>query len=219
MEFNILLVDDHKMITDFYNMALDQLEIKTKITTTNSLEAAYNLIFNQNEINTFDIIILDFSMPPYIIKKINNGEDFAKQIRFKFPLVKIVFISGILNFLQLKNILKNISPEGIIEKTDISNTKYFTNAIQQILNGSNYKSETVTKSINDNLKIFQKLDDLNRKIIILISKGIKTKNIPNYLHITLSAVNKRKLKIKQILEIENGTDEDILNECKKRGVI
>jgi hypothetical protein len=64
-----------------------------------------------------------------------------------------------------------------------------------------------------------KFDVLNKQIITLLSQGIKTKNIPNHLNMTLSAINKRKLKIKESLQIDKGDDEAIINEAKKIGII
>ncbi|WP_394758177.1 response regulator [Flavobacterium sp.] len=103
MPLKILLVDDHIMITDFYKMALADLEIKTKINTANSLEAAYNFIFLQNKIQPIDIIILDLSMPAYSEENINSGEDLAKLIRIKYPKIKIVIATGYCETIRLNS--------------------------------------------------------------------------------------------------------------------
>lgn len=219
MPLKILLVDDHNMITDFYKMALADLKINIEITTTNSLETAYNFIFNQSKIQPIDIIILDISMPPYSEKNINNGEDLANLIRTKYPEVKIIIISSIFASKHLERIIQTISPEGLIEKIDITNSDYFIDTLNEIINGKFYRSEMVEKNIKMNLINDSKFDISNKKIITLLSQGVKTKNLPNHLSMTLSAINKRKSKIKQLLQIEKGDDEDIVSESKKNGVI
>lgn len=216
MPLKILLVDDHVMITDFYKTALSDLEIKTEITTTNSLKVAYHFVFDTNA-PQFDIIVLDLRMPPYSEKKINNGEDLAKLIRTKYPKIKIIIITGYCELARLKSINKYIYPEGILEKSDI-NYNIFINAFILIINNNTYFSETVKETFSDNsYNIY--LDSTNRKIIDLLSRGVKTINIPLHLPITLSGVNKRKQKIKELLQIESGGDEEIINECKSRGLI
>ncbi|MBP4142051.1 response regulator transcription factor [Flavobacterium sp. P4023] len=219
MPLKILLVDDHIMITDFYKMALADLKTNTEITTTNTLETAYNIIFDQNEIQPIDIIILDLSMPPYLEKNINNGEDLAKLIRSKYPELKIIIITSIFKSKQLERIIETFSPEGILEKIDITNSDYLINTLNKIIKGEFYRSEMVEKSIKMDLINDSKFDILNKQIITLLSQGVKTKNLPNHLSMTLSAINKRKSKIKQLLQIEKGDDEDIVSESKKNGII
>lgn len=63
------------------------------------------------------------------------------------------------------------------------------------------------------------LDSLNRQIIVLISQGVTTKNIPLYLPLTLSSVHKRKSKIKELLQIGHGNDEDIIRESQKESIL
>lgn len=63
------------------------------------------------------------------------------------------------------------------------------------------------------------LDTTNRRIISLLAKGIKTKNLPIHLNLSISAIDKRKAQIKEIFNIEKGTDEDILREAKKNDFI
>lgn len=219
MPLKILLVDDHIMITDFYRMALADLNTNTEITITNTLETAYNFIFNQNEIQTIDIIILDMSMPPYSEKNINNGEDLANLIRTKFSEVKIIVITSMFTSKQLERIIMSFSPEGLIEKIDITNSDYLINALNEIIKGNFYRSEMVEKNIIMNLINDSKFDIVNKQIITLLSQGVKTKNLPNHLPMTLSAINKRKSRIKQLLQIDKGDDETIINEAQKIGII
>lgn len=217
MAFRVLLVDDHPTITNFYEKALKYSEIDTTITVKNTLESAYQFIFNQLA-QPIDIIFLDLSMPPYVGKNLNNGEDLAKLIRTKYPKIKIIIISSLFTIIQLDRIIQNISPEGLVEKIDLSNYDHIYNILNTVINGEFFKSEMVKKTINNNPnKIY--LDSINKQIIILLSQGVKTKNIPTYLPINESAVHKRKLKIKKLLEIDLGNDEDIIRESKLRGLI
>ncbi len=217
MCLKVLLVDDHVMITDCYKMALKDLEINSEITSVNSLKCAYNFSFKQN-LEVIDLAVLDFSMPEYLEKNLKNGEDLARLLRTKYPEIKIIFISGYLNKLTLSSIIKNINPEGLIEKSDLDYDSIHV-IFKKIIEGEVYKSERINKTINENRTNNIHFDSLNRQLILLISQGITTKNIPNYLPLTLSAVHKRKSKIKELLQIDSGNDEDIIRESRKKGIV
>lgn len=218
MVLTILLVDDHYMITDFYETALAYSEIEKIITVKNTLETAYNFIFSEVNVQAINVIILDLSMPPFKEKNINNGEDLANLIRMKYPEIKIIIISSLFNTIQLERIIKNICPQGLIEKSDISSYEHFIEIFTKIINGKSYRSKIVDKMFNNNINKIH-FDNTNRQIIILLSQGVKTKNIPKYIPITLSGVKKRKLKIKELLKIDFGDDEDIIRESKTLGII
>ena len=103
-------------------------------------------------------------------------------------------------------------------KSDFS-AQELLNAFNQIMTGDKYKSRTVQQNINELMANEFLLDDYYQQIITLLAQGIKTKNMPEYIGITLSAIDKRKAHIKEFFNIEKGSDEDIIKEAKKRGLI
>ena len=58
------------------------------------------------------------------------------------------------------------------------------------------------------------LNEIELKILNLLSKGIKNKNLGTYLHLSNSAVEKRKKKLKEKLKFV-GNDEDLLELSRK----
>ncbi len=217
MNLKVLLVDDHIGMTDYYKSEFNYDDRNFEIKTANTLKDAYFLLFDENQ-NSVDLAVLDVSMPSFIEKQINDGEDLAKLIKIKFPMVKIIFITGYSSTEKLNTIIHNICPEGFIEKVDINNHNFMI-MINKIISGNIFRSETILKNIQINSKKDYNLDSQNRKIISLIAKGISTKNLQNHLNIKTSAIDKRKAFTKQILEIDFGNDEDIIREAKKRNII
>ncbi len=64
MNLKILLVEDHKMITDAYKTILNQHFKKgIEIITSNTLQSAYEFLFLKNNKEEIDIVVLDISMP------------------------------------------------------------------------------------------------------------------------------------------------------------
>lgn len=217
MAIKILLVDDHVPITGFLEQTLQRLQQPIEVTICNSFKAAYHTIFDNSIKPSFDLIFLDLSMPKYADKNINNGEDLAILIRNTYPTIKIIFLTGLYKNNQLNRIIKTINPEGIFDKMDIK-IDSFLKAMTMIFRGEYYKSITVLESITNYNQITSCFDAIDLQIINLIKEGVTTKNLPDYLPFTISGVNKRKQRIKEILGIDTGNDEDIIRECRIKGV-
>ena len=82
----------------------------------------------------------------------------------------------------------------------------------------NCYSKTVQKNKNKVILNDELLDEYHKKIIFHLSKGVRTKNLIQYIPLSLSAIEKRKNYIKQLFNV-NGDDEQLLIEAKKRGFI
>ena len=63
------------------------------------------------------------------------------------------------------------------------------------------------------------LDEINRKIIYLLSQGVKTKSLSDHIDLSMSAIEKRKKYLKEVFEIEDGSDETLLFEARNKGFI
>lgn len=81
--YNLLLVDDHRLITDgLYRILDDEAMIGNIFIAHNGLEAV-DAVTN----NIIDCVIMDINMPEL------NGIDAAKRIKEKDPSVKIIAVS------------------------------------------------------------------------------------------------------------------------------
>ena len=218
MEVNVLMIDDHKLIIEGYKSILSfnphGYEIKTKQALC--CESAYELITTTTD--HFDMVTIDYTMPAYPEKGIQNGSDLIPLIKKHLPDSKIMMLTTHSESLLLYSILKNHNPDGFLVKSDFDAFD-LTEAFHTVLQGEQYHSSTIAhlnKQLEEKVKL---LDFYNRQIILLLNRGIKTKNLPEYLHLSKSAVDKRKAFIKEFFDIEKGNDEDILREARKQGFI
>ena len=62
-------------------------------------------------------------------------------------------------------------------------------------------------------------DNYDSKILQLIADGIKTINLPKFIPLSLSAIEKRKSNIKKQLVLEDATDKELIDSAKKLGFI
>lgn len=217
MHLPVFLLEDHKYVTETYIRALRSISFEGEIVISYSLNEAYKKIID-SDLKELQLAILDYSMPPCQLNNLKNGEDIANIIRTKFPEAKIVFVSAILSCFELESLLKNVNPEGIVEKSDIDFSDLCM-ILKKVIGGEVFYSQQIHKTIDENEARYLFLDAVNLKIIELISQGITTKNLPNYVPLSLSGVHKRKAKIKSVLNIDNGSDEAIIKEARKKGFI
>jgi len=215
---NILIVDDHPTMVEAYKGIVSSLfEFhKPEIITAGNCETAFRAI--NNPLANFDLILLDVILPSYEPQKLFSGEDVAQLAKIKFPNCKIVMLTSHSEKFILYNIVERIKPDGLLVKSDFTPDE-LSFALTEVLSDQIFYSAIVKQS----LKNFQRqdfyLDTTNRQIISLLSKGIQTKNLPGYLGLSISAIDKRKAQIKIFFGVERGTDEDIIREAKKQSYI
>jgi DNA-binding NarL/FixJ family response regulator len=218
MEVKVLMIDDHPPIIEGYKSILAFNPYGYSIATTSafSCESAHKIITTDSI--RFNVVFLDITLPPYAEKNINSGLDLVAVVRKHLPDSKIVILTSHSESLVLLGIIKEQNPEGLLVKSDILPSEFLI-AFDTIVKGSSYYSATVKMIKQDTGIPIKLLDTYNRQIIILLSKGKKTKSIQGELHLSKSAIDKRKAIIKDYLGIEKGNDEDILVEARKQGLI
>ena len=62
-------------------------------------------------------------------------------------------------------------------------------------------------------------DNHDSKILQLIEEGIKTINLPNFIPLSLSTIEKRKANIKKQLIMDAGSDKELLDAARNLGFI
>lgn len=219
---SILIVDDHPMTLDSYSNLLSInafQETTPNFIKSYNCEDAYNkILFYQKQSANIDLALLDISLPPYKELNIENGTDLASIIRKKFKNCKIVLLTMHSEPLTVDKIIKEINPEGFVSKNDI-NFELFPIICKKIMNGEFYRSPTIIESQRELFKWNIYCDKHDSQILILISQGVKTVNLPNYIPLSMSAIEKRKANIKEQLLMGKGSDRDLINKAKKLGLL
>ncbi|KIA86503.1 response regulator [Flavobacterium sp. AED] len=219
---NILIVDDHPMTVDSYTNLLSDNDFQKNtpkfIKSYNCQDAYTKIFFHLKQNTTIDLALLDISLPPYKEFNIENGIDLALLIRKKFTNCKIVLLTMHSEPLTVDTIIKKINPEGFVSKSDI-NFELFPIICKKIMDGDTFRSTTILESQRE---LFQKninWDKHDSQILILISQGTKTVNLPDYIPLSMSAIEKRKANIKEQLLMGKGSDRDLITKAKKLGLL
>lgn len=218
-QMNILIVDDHPFIIQAYKNALDkysQQGYEFVITRANNCKSGYESITESK--TPFDVAFFDISMPEYAEKGIYSGEDLAMLMKTEMPSCKIILLTMHTELLKINNIIKTINPSGLVIKNDLTFDELIF-AFDKIMNNENYYSQTVIKLVSQAQYNNIELDAFDKQILFYLSKGVKTKDLPLYIPLSFSAIEKRKLNIRGLLEVKEGNDIDLINEAKTKGVI
>jgi len=179
-KLNILMVDDHPMIIEGYQNTL----LATK---NDDQELAIDIASTCDMAN----------------EMITSGEDLAMIARKMLPNAKVIILTMFNESYRIHNILKAINPDGFLIKSDLTSNE-LAKAFQSILINPPYYSSTVNGFVRQSITSDIYVDDKNRKILHLLSQGIKTKNLAEHLNLSLSAVEKRKKQLKELFKIQDG---------------
>ncbi|WP_281227612.1 response regulator [Flavobacterium aquiphilum] len=217
---NILIVDDHPFIIDGYKNAITRYKPEIydySFTQGKDCESGYNIISNPDT-PAFDVAFLDISMPPFEEKGIISGEDLAKLVMKYMPNCKIILLTMYTELLKIKNIIETINPAGLVIKNDLTFDELLF-GFDIILKNEIYYSHSVIKMAEQINNDFEEIDQFDKLILFHISKGTKIKDIPQYVPISLDAIESRKVNLKELFKIEDGSDIDLIREAKLRGII
>ncbi|QHI35205.1 Oxygen regulatory protein NreC [Kordia antarctica] len=220
-DIKVLIVDDHPMIIEGYKNALlgiNSDEMTLRIDTADSCDGAYTKIKNSSTGTPYDVIFLDIKLPPSADGKIISGEDLGIKVKELLPDTKVVILTMFNNNFRIHNILKNINPDGFLVKSDVTSDELMR-AFQVVLTDPPYYSHTVTKLLRTRIINEVVLDDIDRNILFHLSKGIKTKNLTEYIPLSLAAIEKRKRHLKEVFDVEKKGDESLLEQARNTGFL
>lgn len=216
----ILIVDDHPMTVDGYIKTIESvslLDSKHQFEKANNCEDAYNAIMEAKEMNKpFDLAILDYTIPPYEEEKIMTGSDLIPVLRANMPNCKTIMITAHTEILIIYEILKKFYPEGLVVKSDITPENLLV-IIKTVLLGNEYTSPRVKECVAEIWKKDLMVEDLNRQILLNMSKGYKIKDINKQINLCLSSIQKRVILMKRAFNVDD--DSGLLRIAKSRGFV
>ena len=216
LKMNILIVDDHPFIIQGYKNAIARYnpdKFEFTIFEAKNCESAYNLITN-DQMN-FDIAFLDISMPAYEEKELYSGEDVAKLVLKYKPNCKIIMLTMFTEFLKLKTLINKVSPSGIVIKNDLTFDELLS-AFDKVINNELYYSKSILEMLSSHDNSLE-IDLFDKQILFHLSKGTKLEDIPQFVPISLNAIESRKANLRNLLEVQD--DLDLVRAAKNKGLI
>lgn len=212
---NVLLADDHPMTIEGYHDALQKEPFaiyEPRFTKTYSFEEAWQAMERQ----TYELAIIDNSMPPFLDASITSGIELAQYIRTKMPSCKVIIITAHTEVVIVYDIAKRARPDGLIIKNDVTPDKLQA-AVMEVIKGGSYQSPLVKNCISEIWKKELMVEDYNRQILFYLSKGFKIKDLEQTVYLTTSAIQKRISRMKKAFDVSDDTS--LVKEAIKQGFI
>lgn len=214
---HVLAIDDHAVVLQGYFSIFKHLEGDFTLNFKKACDckSGHDVIIN-NVGRHFDIAVLDYSIPSHPELGLHSGEDMAGLLRKHMPDCKIIMMTMHREFEILGRIMQNIAPEGFINKSDCT-TDELIDGFATVIAGGNFYSPTI-KNYMQRMEKGIMLEELDLRILYLLAKGTKNKNLAKYIPLSDSGIEKRKYRIKRLLEV-TGDDEALIAKAREMGYI
>lgn len=213
---NFLLIDDHPFILEGYAHVVDQNFPKSTIAKFTTAKCVVDYFENVPEAKRTDIALIDYNIPGYTENKIKNGIDIANAIRKVIPYCKIIMLTAHTEKIYILDIIKNAKPDGFFTKGELTpeNLQFL---IKKVLDNEKVYSTYIKETLNESLDDKSLIDDYNRQILYLLSKGYKIIELDKIIPISYSAIQKRIAKMKQIMNVDD--DKGLVKAAIKHGYL
>ncbi len=216
------MIDDHPMIIEGYQNTLQFTKKESQILEidiANNCDEAIAFMDKSVERQIpYNVLFVDISLPPSTDGLMTSGEDLASYARKILPKAKIIILTMFNESFRIHNIIKTIDPEGFLIKSDLTSSE-LASAFQAVLNNPPFYSGTVNSFIRKAITSDIVIDEKNRRILHLLSQGVKTKNLASHLDLSLSAIEKRKKQLRDIFEVQDGQDETLVSIARNKGFV
>ena len=222
--YTILIIDDHPLIVEAYKTAIKQTETQQnqfqfKVTSAEDADQALAVINQFKQQNSSpDLVILDIKIPPSSDGKILSGEDLAPVLKANFNDLKLIVSTTFNNNYRLNSILKQINPDGLLVKNDIT-SKTLEEAMITVINQPPFYSKTVLQLLRKTASNNYLIDEIDRRLLYEISIGTRMNELPEIINLSKTALEKRKRNLKEVFKVQNNDDRSLIVQAKKEGYV
>tara|TARA_R110002051_G_scaffold289798_1_gene352909 strand:+ start:4461 stop:5168 length:708 start_codon:yes stop_codon:yes gene_type:complete len=220
---NTLIIEDEQLIIDAMINALNQLNnsdsslnFKSKVAL--NCDSALKEIDRAMKTEPLDLVLLDISIPMSADKQFLSGEDIGIKIKENFPCVKIIVFTFYNNNYRLNNILKSLNPGGFIIKTEL-NFSILMDAISTVVFDTPYYSKAILKLLRRHIMNDFTLDKIDRQLLYQLSKGAKMSHLTEIIPLSVSALESRKRRIKDLFGIDDNDDRKLILKAEQCGFL
>lgn len=221
---HVLIIENQILVIEAYRAALSKIASQNKniifcIDVAKDCDTANSKISRKlKNGESYSLAMLEVKLLPIENESIFSGEELCIKVKELFKEVTLFIFTMLNDKYCLYNILKNIEPDVLILKSCTS-SKELIEAIESVLNNSTFYSDEIIRLMRQNISIKFSLDQYDRQILYFLSRGMKTKKLPDYIPLSLPAIIKRKANLKDMLNVSSKDDWDLLIEAQLRGII
>ena len=222
-EYNVLIIDDHPLISEAYKSAFFQVTKRDENTTfrisvVDNCDDANERIIEASKGKALDVVFLDIKLPSSKKKEILSGEDLGIKIKKLLPKTKVIISTTYNDNYRIHSIFKNVNPEGFLIKNDIS-PQELVSSIETVIKDPPYYSQTVIKLLRKEVANEFVLDKIDRQLLYELSIGTKMKDLPKVLPLSIAGVEKRKRILRELFDVYERGDKWLIKIATEKGFI
>lgn len=219
-----VIIDNHPLLVNAYRATMRKIESTSKkfnfiVEEIDSYDRTLALIDKKSDrAQNIDLAFLDLHISTSRRRSYLKGEAIGLKIRNLFPESKIIIKADSKDNYQINRMLRIVKPEGFLIMTDVDKEVLRTTIID-VLNDPPFYSKSVLKSFYKSKGHNISLSELDERLLYELSCGIKMKELPEILPLTLAALEKRKQNIKSLFGIEGRDNSMLLKKAREYGFI
>jgi DNA-binding NarL/FixJ family response regulator len=199
---NILIVDDHPMMRQGLVQLIDDETDLNACGEAGTVAQALNFIAARRP----DLVLADISLPD------RSGLELIKDIQVFHPGLPVLVFSMHDETLYAERVLRAGGRGYVMKQED---GQFLMQAIRQVLAGQIFLSEKMSAKI---IEIFsghravavdspvELLSDREFEVFQLIARGLGTREIAQYLHLSVKTVEVHRANIRRKLKLKNSTE-------------
>ena len=188
--YQILLLDDHKILLEGTQRLLSGLELYEVAATASSAKEAIELLKSQD----FNVLITDYELPD------SSGLEIIKIARTINPEIKVIVLSMHDDPSVIKELLKE-NIDSFVLKNDTHSSLLL--ALDKVTSGKKFFSDDISEILVRQINSPSEKNDLSPReteIIKLIAKDFSTKQIAEVLFISEKTVETHRKNILRKLD-------------------
>lgn len=196
---NVLLVDDHAMVREGLKLVL---ETQPGIQVAGEAEDGHQALELVEQLHP-DVVVMDIAMPNL------NGFDATRQIKRRFPEVKVLILTSHENRQYVTQIVKTGADGCLLKRS--AGTELVA-ALETVQAGRSYVSPSVTGTLLDDYRVRvdhggeDLLTEREREVVQLVAEGHTNRGIAHKLGISVKTVETHRTNIMEKLGAADRTD-------------
>ena len=202
MDTKVLLADDHAILRDGLRMVLDA---QPGISVVGEAEDGRQALDMVEELHP-DVVVMDIAMPNM------NGLEATRQIKRRFPDVKVVILTMHENQQYLVQIVKVGATACVLKRS--AGTELVT-AVKAAARGESYFSPSIARMLLEDYRILldhgtaddeELLTEREREVLQLVAEGRTNQEIADLLTLSIKTVQTHRAHIMEKLNAHDRTD-------------
>ncbi len=211
---SILIIENEVLFSHSIEATLKTISgINFSIYKTKNYKKTYQVV---KKIRQLDFVFFNIDLFSNNTERYTLIQNLTGIIRNDFMNVKLLILTSYCNNYLILEMMMTLDPDSVILKSDI-NSNDLVKAINSVTEDTPFYSQTVLRLLRCQVTSHISVDKIDRLILYHLSRGVKNKDLPDLVFLSLSSIEKRKRKLKNVFKV--GNDRLLLEEARKRRII